>query len=48
MNVFIVGLPLKSLLGMIILALGFPFFALVMRYDFDALVRGFYGMMKAM
>jgi flagellar biosynthesis protein FliR len=48
MNVFIVGLPLKSLLGMIILALGFPFFALVMRYDFDVLVRGFYGMMKAL
>ena len=48
MNVFIVGLPLKSLLGMFILALGFPFFAIVMRYDFDALVRGFYGMMQSM
>ncbi|MCX6646071.1 MAG: flagellar biosynthetic protein FliR [bacterium] len=48
MNVFIVGLPLKSLLGMIILALGFPFFALVMRYDFDVLVRGFYGMIRAL
>ena len=48
MNVFIVGLPLKSLLGMIILALAFPFFAIVMRYDFDALVRGFYGMMRAL
>jgi flagellar biosynthetic protein FliR len=48
MNVFIVGLPLKSLLGMVILALGFPFFALVMRYDFDVLVRGFYGMIRAL
>jgi flagellar biosynthetic protein FliR len=48
MNVFIVGLPLKSLLGMLILALGFPFLALVMRIDFDAMANGFYGMMRAM
>lgn len=46
MNVFIVGLPLKSLMGMFILALGFPFFALVMRYDFEALAYGFFGMMR--
>ena len=48
MNVFIVGLPLKSLLGMLILALGFPFFAIVMRFDFENMVNGFYGMMHAM
>ncbi|HEX9744849.1 MAG TPA: flagellar biosynthetic protein FliR [bacterium] len=45
MNVFIVGLPLKSLLGMLILALAYPFFALVMRLDFQAVMDGFYGMM---
>jgi flagellar biosynthetic protein FliR len=48
MNVFIVGLPLKSLLGMLILALGYPFFALVMRFDFQELVNGFYGMMRTL
>ncbi len=46
MNVFIVGLPLKSLLGMFILALGYPFFALVMRYDFQNFVDGFYGVIR--
>jgi flagellar biosynthetic protein FliR len=48
MNVFIVGLPLKSLMGMVILALGFPFFAIVMRYDFEALAYGFFGMMRSL
>lgn len=48
MNVFIVGLPLKSLLGMFLLALGYPFFAIVMRYDFQELVNGFYGMMRTL
>jgi len=48
MNVFIVGLPLKSLLGMFILAITFPFFALVMRYDFANLAEGFYGMMRSL
>jgi len=48
MNVFIVGLPLKSLLGMFILALAFPFFALVMRFDFQTLAEGFYGMIRAL
>ncbi len=48
MNVFIVGLPLKSLMGMFILALGFPFFAIVMRYDFEALAHGFFGMMRSL
>lgn len=48
MNVFIVGLPLKSLMGMFILALGFPFFAIVMRYDFEALAYGFFGMMRSL
>lgn len=46
MNVFIVGLPLKALLGMLILGLGFPLFGMVMRFDFDWMVRGFYGLMK--
>ncbi len=45
MNVFIVGLPLKSLLGMFILGLAFPFFALVMRFDFEWLAEQFYGLM---
>ncbi len=48
MNVFIVGLPLKSLLGMFILGLAFPFFALVMRFDFVNMMEGFYGMMRAL
>jgi len=48
MNVFIVGLPLKSLLGMVIIALAFPFFALVMRFDFQTLIENFYGMMRSM
>jgi len=47
MNVFIVGLPLKSLLGMFILGLAFPIFALIMRYDFMHLVEGFYGMIRS-
>jgi flagellar biosynthesis protein FliR len=48
MNVFIVGLPLKSLLGLFILALGYPFFALVMRFDFQVMVNGFYGMIGSL
>ena len=48
MNVFIVGLPLKSLLGMFLLALGFPFLAIVMRFDFDNTARLFYGMMRVL
>jgi flagellar biosynthesis protein FliR len=48
MNVFIVGLPLKSLLGLFILAMGFPFLALVMRFDFDRMANGFYGMMHVL
>jgi flagellar biosynthetic protein FliR len=48
MNVFIVGLPLKSLLGMFILALAFPFFALVMRFDFQKMSEGFYTMMRVL
>jgi flagellar biosynthetic protein FliR len=48
MNVFIVGLPLKSLLGLFVLALGFPFFALVMRFDFQRMVNDFYGMMHVL
>jgi len=48
MNVFIVGLPLKSLLGMFILALAFPFLALVMRFDFENMMEGFYGMMRVL
>ena len=47
MNVFIVGLPLKSLVGMFILGLAFPFFALVMRFDFEILTDGFYGMIRS-
>lgn len=45
MNVFIVGLPLKSLLGMLILALAYPFFAVVMRIDFEMVMSDFYNMM---
>jgi len=48
MNVFIVGLPLKSLLGMFILALAFPFFALVMRFDFQKMAELFYAMMRVL
>jgi len=48
MNVFIVGLPLKSLLGMFILALAFPLFALVMRFDFQYIVEHFYALMRVM
>ena len=47
MNVFIVGLPLKSLLGLFILGFAFPFFALVMRFDFQTLADGLYGMIRS-
>ncbi len=48
MNVFIVGLPLKSLLGMFILALAYPFFAIVMRFDFQNMTEGFYRMIRVL
>ena len=48
MNVFIVGLPLKSLLGMLILALSFPFFSVVMRFDFMKVMDGFYSLMRSL
>jgi flagellar biosynthetic protein FliR len=48
MNVFIVGLPLKSLLGMFLLGLAFPLFALVMRFDFEWLAENFYALMHVL
>ena len=47
MNVFIIGLPLKTLLGVLVLTLAFPFLAAVMRIDFDWMAESIYTLMHA-